>query len=580
MSRRPFDESQGMKDKSSEVPTAYLEPFFLPSNTTRQGGSRVRSSSPGLLGKFGLAQPTLHISLVEDVFFLHPGPADVPSEDEMVKGTVTLWLSKPRTLKHLTVRLVGRYDIGWPDSTPYESGICLERTVSLIQEGEEAQLEKGEHTFEFIIIVPAGSACYERCQYGRVRHMITAKAKGLGPMGGDIMSNEKPVFLIVNPGLEDVSKPPPPLHLKFEGSLEELGPYSIAMQSAYCMVGGLLLFRLNLLFPPVDLFIYSIKVKIVQAFHLRSPVEKDHAVSPPPYAQTVFILDAAHPPNSAKISEEEGRGAKSGMQTPRAGPLKALRKDEMWRLHHLARLPNDNHIRPSTQEGTTTPIACHHTIQCEITYRPMTEDESKPPPFDAPVGKKGKDKEKNEPERRKVVMSKPFDIFSCCCFLDSLTLPVYSLLDPNPMPLDAELQLPCVCGYTMKHLIQRHATPLLVEGSDATIEYVAQPKPEGIIPSPSPRLADEPGTIFEEGEPIPPTELEDLERGRSTARRPGISPLNTAPPSRSASASGFFRVGSSSDRLFAMTGWRQPSTSREGSRAPSRAGSPSRTRTR
>ena len=162
---------------------------------------------------------------------------------------------------------------------------------------------------------------YERCQYGRVRHTITAKAKGLGPMGGDIVSSPKDAFLICNPGLEDVSKPPPPLHLKFEGSLEEIGPYSIAMQSAYCMVGGLLLFRLNLLFPPTDLLIYSIKVKIVQAFELRSPVDKEHTCSPPPWAQTVFILDSAHPPNMAKISEDNASGAKSGMQTPRLGPV-------------------------------------------------------------------------------------------------------------------------------------------------------------------------------------------------------------------------------------------------------------------
>lgn len=79
------------------------------------------------------------------------------------------------------MRLIGRYDIGWNDSTPYESGVCLERTVSLLSDGEELQLEKGEHTFEvrcelgipsryeftdavincgqFIIIVPAGTAC-------------------------------------------------------------------------------------------------------------------------------------------------------------------------------------------------------------------------------------------------------------------------------------------------------------------------------------------------------------------------------------------------------------------------------------
>ncbi|GAA5999006.1 uncharacterized protein JCM10292_003251 [Rhodotorula paludigena] len=587
----------------SDAEKSFYEPFFLPSSTSRQGqGSRHRSSSPGLLGKIGLAQPSLQISLVEDVFFLHPGPDDQPSEDEIVKGTVTLWLPKPRALKHLTVRLVGRYDIGWDDSTPYESGICLERTVSLIQDGEVAQLEKGEHTFEFIIIVPAGAACYERCQYGRVRHIITAKAKGLGPMGSDVMSNEKPVFFIVNPGLDDVSKPPPPLHLKFEGSLEEIGPYAVAMQSAYCMVAGLLLFRLNLLFPPMDLLIYSIKVKIIQSFQLRSPVDKDHTSSPPPVAQTVFILDAAHPPNFAKVSEKD-LGGKSGTQTPRAGPLKVLKKDEMWKIHHLARLPNDNHIRPSTQEGTITPISVRHTIQMELTYRPMTEEESNPPPPGAPPpSKKGKDKEKDEPERRKVVMSKPFDIFSCCCFLDSLTLPVYALLDPNPMPLDAELQLPCVCGLNLKGLIERHATPLLIEGTDATIEYVAAPKPEGYLPTPSPHFYDEPQSLgsptTDTPPPLSPVSPSDErrpslagalpgndERGRSTSRRPNPSPLQNEPraPSGGSGGGGFFRVGSSSDRLFAMAGWRQPSHSREqgsgrsvSSRAGSRAPSPSR----
>lgn len=56
------------------------------------------------------------------------------------------------------MRLVGRYDIGWDDSTPYESGICLERTVSLIQDGEVAQLEKGEHTFEVRYFLVSDSA--------------------------------------------------------------------------------------------------------------------------------------------------------------------------------------------------------------------------------------------------------------------------------------------------------------------------------------------------------------------------------------------------------------------------------------
>jgi hypothetical protein len=99
------------------------------------------------------------ISLAQDVFFLHPAPVGVPTYDEFINGTVTLWLPKPRTLKHFTVRLRGLFDIGWNDATPYESGICLEKTVSLFEEGNEVTLEKGEHTFEFILIVPSFAAC-------------------------------------------------------------------------------------------------------------------------------------------------------------------------------------------------------------------------------------------------------------------------------------------------------------------------------------------------------------------------------------------------------------------------------------
>ncbi|GAA6011947.1 hypothetical protein JCM10207_003437 [Rhodosporidiobolus poonsookiae] len=681
MSRQPFAMGKGT-DKSDPA-------FYLPSKPARPDlGTRQRSESPGgLLGRIGLAQPSLSISLPQDVFFLHPSPEGVPTDDELVSGTVTLWLPKPRTIRHLTVRLIARYDIGWNDSSPYESGVCLERTVSLLGEGEEVHLEKGEHVFEFMIIVPANSACYERCQYGRVRHSITAKAKHLGPMGGDLYSQERAVFCVINPGLEEVSKPPPPLHLKFEGSLDEVGPYSMSMQSQHIMVGGLLLFRLSLLFPPVNLIVYSVKVKIMQQFTLRSPVDRKHTSSPPPSPVTVFILDSAHPPNDAKV-QDDGRGARSGSQTPRIGPLKTLHKDEMWNIVHLARLPNDNYIRPSTPEGTDSPITVHHTIQMEMTYRPMTEEESNP---ELREGKgKGKDKDKQpEPERRKVVMSKPLDIFSCCCFLDSLTLPVYSLLDPNPMPLEAELQLPCVCGMTLKALIDKHANALLIEGSDTTIEYVAPPKTDSHATSP---ISERPSTLWEEeedaegmlsirgrdrsrrprpdrllslatlslnnhhhassgsssqprtpdalsptsaltssplsrsasreppsrtssgvhlpsmlgpaGEPLDPppsfaaSEEADTSRGRSTSRR--ASPANSRPASRepsqtrSGGGGGFFRVGSSSERLFAMAGWGRPSssnrrdrserdreaedrgrssTSRSGSRAPSRAAS-------
>lgn len=123
-----------------------------------------------------------------------------------------------------------------------------------------------------------------------------------------------------------------------------------------------MLFRLSLLFPPQGLMIYSIKIKIIQTFHLQSPTNKAHESIPPPHSQTIFILDSAHPPNFAKV-QEDNLGARSGSATPKIGPLKVLKKDEMWKIHHLARLPNDNHIRPSTHEGTKSPISVTHSVR-------------------------------------------------------------------------------------------------------------------------------------------------------------------------------------------------------------------------
>lgn len=92
-----------------------------------------------------------------------------------------------------------------------------------MRDDKDQIFEKGEHTFAFSMIVTSSageltlggtfgepsahtrplchttsSAPYERCQYGRTRHFVIARAAGLGALGGDIVSNEKELFLIVN----------------------------------------------------------------------------------------------------------------------------------------------------------------------------------------------------------------------------------------------------------------------------------------------------------------------------------------------------------------------------------------------
>lgn len=161
--------------------------------------------------------PHVQISLHEELLFLHPTPTGAPAEDPILQGTyvcsagfgrpsrfadlsrtvsVTLYLPKRRVLEELTVHLLGRQSILLGDQ--HESSDSLSKEVSLC--AENVALEKGEHQFAFSIIVPSSTPCWEKCTYGRVKHTVQARAKGLGQLGGDVESVPHKLALIVNVG--------------------------------------------------------------------------------------------------------------------------------------------------------------------------------------------------------------------------------------------------------------------------------------------------------------------------------------------------------------------------------------------
>jgi hypothetical protein len=151
----------------------------------------------------------------------------------------------------LTVKLTGKQEIGFPDGVrAYEATTILEKELSLVPDDQDSlHLERGEHTFAFTMTVPSNTPSYERCQYGKTRFYFTAKAKGLSALGGDLLSAEKPIYLICNvstatlsvrliapvvhlltrlcsvsqPGGAGEPEPPPPLSLKYEAFSNDLG---------------------------------------------------------------------------------------------------------------------------------------------------------------------------------------------------------------------------------------------------------------------------------------------------------------------------------------------------------------------
>lgn len=96
----------------------------------------------------------------------------------------------------------------WGENRPIESSVVLDREVTLHDslsskadddDTAHLKLQKGEHTFEFSLLVPSSTPTYERSSWGRVRHRVIAKAKGLGAFGGDI-TEERELFLKIDVG--------------------------------------------------------------------------------------------------------------------------------------------------------------------------------------------------------------------------------------------------------------------------------------------------------------------------------------------------------------------------------------------
>ncbi|GAA5892710.1 hypothetical protein JCM6882_000561 [Rhodosporidiobolus microsporus] len=483
-------------------PSLY-EPFFV--HVQRQGTLRPSTSSQaasgggGFLNRLGLAQPKLDLEVAEDVVYLRPSIDEIPGEDELLKGSVTLWLPKPRRLKSLSVRMFGKYDISWPTESartpPFESGVLSERMVNLLGEGEEVELEKGGHTFEFMFFIPADSACWERCIHGRIRYYLLAdctfSTSTSFASSSSLSSDPKTIYLVPNPGPESsIPSPPPPLQLHSEGHFDDTGPWALELQSQHITVGGLLLMRLILPSPPSTVLLHSIKVTIAQSFALASPANPHlGTVEIAPASHVVFILDAAHPPNRGlpSLLHNSGRGAQRRNLSAKAPPLAVVSlKEGGAEVVHVARLPSDNYLRPSTREGTDTPVRVWHRMNVEVLYRERAEWEveigeeagaggagglgGEGERGRAGVGRavkgKGKSKERNGgevPELRKIRVSKPLELYSCLNFLDSLTLPRYTLDDPNPLSPDGgmDVKVPCVCGMTLQELLNKHANVLL-----------------------------------------------------------------------------------------------------------------------
>ncbi|GAA6023506.1 hypothetical protein JCM11491_006605 [Sporobolomyces phaffii] len=116
-------------------------------------------------------------------------------------------------------------------------------------------------------------------------------------------------------------------------------------------------------------------------------------------------------------------------------PLAPIAAHSEFHYSRICRVPDDDHVRPSTLDASEGRIRVSHTLSVEVRY--STQD---------------------CPDEKILTIAKPITIASCCCLLDKLYLPAYSQRAPKTI-LSSTPQS-CMCTVSLKEAFDRDGAAL------------------------------------------------------------------------------------------------------------------------
>ncbi|CAD6931370.1 unnamed protein product, partial [Tilletia caries] len=331
---------------------------------------------------------------------------------------------------------------------------------------EGLELIRGVHGFEFAFILPSDSPPYERSPYGRVRYIIKATAVGAGRARSDV-SAWRDVFPVVNPSVDGG---PTALQVLYNDLHPTVGLLSISCTSNSISVGGIFNVDIASPLPPPDLTVYLVRISLETHIELylhskstsTSSTSKRERQIVPPQRRKLFERGYV-PPRTGDPHGSLGDGSKT------EGVIRSPGDGERWEINAVARMPDDNAIRPSTVAGTRADVRFRHLLIVEIVHSRAPEEEQGEAAGEAGAGfvvveggpshangngtgagrsssktnQKGKSKEREKaaaeaaaaakkkpaPPERKIkvfTLRQPITLPSCCVAFDSVQLPAYT----------------------------------------------------------------------------------------------------------------------------------------------------------
>ncbi|GAA5821859.1 hypothetical protein JCM11251_004750 [Rhodosporidiobolus azoricus] len=428
------------------------------------------------------SSPTITITVEEDLIFVHPVASNYPTADPVLRGTALVSLPSRRAIKNFKVVLEGACDayggVGWP----YESSVTLHKELQQNFGGQ--YFEAGDHHFNFSFIIPSSTAVSQRSVHGRIRHWVKAHVEFDGGMRSAIHSSA-PTALWIASNPAPPGELPSPTDLSFQHYSPDLGPVGIGIASPHLTAAALCSLRVSLLGPPQPITIISVKGIIQQTFTVEykdgkvakpkprqiSLTKVDQTASP---SLTVAIhnpatctsepgpVDSKMPPGMPASDTASPSNPPSTLPKPsfrpqstcchikpdqpvvEPSPLAHIAAGEEFHYSRICRVPDDDHVRSSTLEGTETKIKVSHKMSVEVRYRKEGDEED-----------------------MVLTIGKPVMITSCCCLIDSLYLPAYSAAPPKTIV--RPLQPPCACNMSLKECFDRDGAALQRAGTIAPL---------------------------------------------------------------------------------------------------------------
>ncbi|KAK8854833.1 hypothetical protein IAR55_003572 [Kwoniella newhampshirensis] len=231
------------------------------------------------------------------------------------------------------------------------------------------------------------------------------------------------------------------LDLRKEGFVNGLGTWRFSASSDVFAISSVILLSITLPAPSPCATIFLARLVLVQHYKITSPrtPNEPSIVPETPRHHVLYQVGRPHRPGDRFPSRE----MESLWRGPEAGGAGSV--EEGWKIRAVARMPNHDKIRPSTSEGTITPIRVTHEFLFQVFYSLDGQDVSGGK-IDGPG------------ELRMMSVKLPVLIPSCFCTLSALNLPTYDDAHRTPQEnIDAILSSPptskqCMCGITFAEL--------------------------------------------------------------------------------------------------------------------------------